>query len=175
MRTEHKIFTGELYDLFEVTETLSVEAEILHDPSMGQDTDLQSFVEELNATQAAPETIISIQGRTKDGHHIGNKEITELLCEEKGIAPELASPTDNVCSIGWCAAEQKWYGWSHRAIYGFGIGDSVHEGDCTASSGWTDDYLAEHPGADKSLPVGFQAHTLDDAKRMAIAFADSVG
>ena len=23
----------------------------------------------------------------------------------------------------------KWYGWSHRAVYGFGIGDKIKEGD----------------------------------------------
>lgn len=29
------------------------------------------------------------------------------------------------CSIGFNPEEQKWYGWSHRAIYGFGIGSTV--------------------------------------------------
>ena len=27
-----------------------------------------------------------------------------------------------VANIGWSEPEQKWYGWSHRAIYSFGIG-----------------------------------------------------
>ena len=26
------------------------------------------------------------------------------------------------CGLGWSEKEQKYYGWSHRAIYGFGIG-----------------------------------------------------
>lgn len=30
--------------------------------------------------------------------------------------------------IGWCESEQKWYGWSHRAYYGFGIGSQVTKG-----------------------------------------------
>jgi len=92
----------------------------------------------------------------------------------RGISPEKSSPTDDVCSIGFCAAESKWYGWSHRAIFGFGIGDVAEEGDCTTTSGFIDGYLENHPDEDRRVPVGFEAKTLDDAKRMAIAFADSV-
>lgn len=33
----------------------------------------------------------------------------------------------------------------NRMRFGFGVGDTVEEGDCTASSGWTDEFLAEHP------------------------------
>ena len=29
------------------------------------------------------------------------------------------------CSIGFNEEEQKWYGWSHRAIYGFGISSQI--------------------------------------------------
>ena len=47
-----------------------------------------------------------------------------------GIQPELAHENDNVCAIGFCDKEQKWYGWSHRAIHGFGIGSEVKMGDC---------------------------------------------
>ncbi len=32
--------------------------------------------------------------------------------------------------IGYNPKENKWYGWSHRAIYGFGIGSQVKKGDC---------------------------------------------
>ena len=111
---------------------------------------------------------------TLDGKYIGNPKTAHLLCVKNGIKPELASETDCTCSIGFSEQKQKWFGWSHRAIYGFGIGDAIKAGDCTALSGWTDDYLAEHPEADVSLPVGFVAKDMDDAKRMAIAFADSV-
>jgi hypothetical protein len=37
----------------------------------------------------------------------------------RGIRPELASKDKNVCSVGYCEREKKWYGWSHRAIFGF--------------------------------------------------------
>jgi hypothetical protein len=32
--------------------------------------------------------------------------------------------------IGFNPTEQKWYGWSHRAIFGFGIGSECKKGDC---------------------------------------------
>ncbi len=115
------------------------------------------------------------QAYTKAGHYIGAHDDAIRLCDNLGILPELKRADSNTCSIGFCEREQKWYGWSHRAIFGFGIGDAVSEGDCTASSGWTQEWLDEHPeDADGSLPVGFVAATLEDAKRMAVAFADSV-
>ena len=110
-----------------------------------------------------------------EGDYIGDSVWAHRLIVKRGIKPEKADPSHNVCSIGFCEKKQKWYGWSHRAIYGFGVGDEVKEGDCAAESGWIDEYLEQHPEADKSLPVGFIAKTLDDARLMAIAFADSVG
>ena len=86
------------------------------------------------------------------------------------IKPEKIWKNSNVCSIGFCEKEQKWYGWSHRAMYGFKVGDKVKKGDCTASSGWTAEYLADHPEEDWSLPIGFVAKTLDDCRKMAVAF-----
>jgi len=111
---------------------------------------------------------------TFDGHYIGDSKDAYRLCKTRGIKPQLRTKDSGVCSIGFCEAEQKWYGWSHRAIYGFGIGDKVKEGDCCAISGWMDEYLVENPEADISLPVGFVAKNLEDAKRMAEAFAESV-
>ena len=111
---------------------------------------------------------------TPDGEYVGNSRWAHRLIVKRGIKPEKSDSSDCVCSIGFCEKEQKWYGWSHRAIFGFGIGDIVKEGDCTAVSGWTEEYLAEHPEEDVSLPVGFKAKTLADARRMAVAFAESV-
>ena len=35
------------------------------------------------------------------------------------IKPEKAEPSNNVSSVGKSEADGKWYGWSHRAVYGF--------------------------------------------------------
>lgn len=111
---------------------------------------------------------------TTAGKYIGTVNLAKMLCEKRGIAPETLTPDGEVCCIGFSKKDQKWYGWSHRAIYGFSVGDVVEDGDCCASSGYTAEYLAEHPGEDMSLPVGFKAKTIADTKRMAVAFAESV-
>jgi hypothetical protein len=67
---------------------------------------------------------------TPNGDYIGNSKIAHRLCVILGIKPEKASEKHNVCSIGFCETEKKWYGWSHRAIYGFGIGAEVSARDC---------------------------------------------
>ena len=111
---------------------------------------------------------------TLQGDYIGNPKTAYRLCNKMGINPEKANPLDGVCSIGFCGQDAKWYGWSHRAIYGFGVGEVVEDGDCAATSGFTDEYLVEHPEEDLSLPIGFKAENVEDTKRMAIAFAESV-
>jgi hypothetical protein len=112
---------------------------------------------------------------TLDDDYIGDPKMARRLIVDMGIKPEKASPGHTICSIGFCEDNQLWYGWSHRAIFGFGIGYIVEEGDAVTESGWTDEYLVDHPEEDLRLPVGFEAKTMDDAKRLAIAFADSVG
>jgi hypothetical protein len=111
---------------------------------------------------------------TPTGDYIGRSRFAHRLVVKRGIAPQKRNVESNVCSIGFSEREQKWYGWSHRAIFGFGIGAIAKEGDCVVSSGWTDEWLVDHPEDDVSIPVGFEAKTLEDCKRMAIAFAASV-
>lgn len=98
---------------------------------------------------------------TKSGKYIGIETNAKYLIEERGIAPETIKGA-KVCSIGFCEREQKWYGWSHRAIYGFGIGDVTQKGDCGV--GYEED----------EIQPGFVIETLADAKIVAIAFAKSV-
>jgi hypothetical protein len=109
-----------------------------------------------------------------NGQYIGDSKTAYRLCTLRGIKPELKKDSLTVCTIGFCKREQKWYGWSHRAIWGYKVGDVIEEGSCASTSGWTDEYLKEHPEEDNSLSVGFEAKSLDDAKRMAVAFADGV-
>lgn len=65
------------------------------------------------------------------GDWIGDSRTARLLCKKKGIRfIQKTDPDHCVCSIGFNPEEQKWYGWSHRAIFGFGIGSTVKKGDC---------------------------------------------
>lgn len=92
---------------------------------------------------------------SKSGGYIGDPDDAKFLVGEKGIIPETYGDL-TVCCIGFCEKEQKWYGWSHRAISGFGVGDTPKE-----SFPW---------GSTK----GKEIKTLEEAKEAAIAFAESV-
>lgn len=96
---------------------------------------------------------------TPSGDYIGSPADARDLVVTRGILPQLRTPTSNVCSIGYCPSKKKWFGWSHRAIFGFGVGAVVKAGDCIEGD----------------FPVGFRATSITDAKRMAEAFAESVG
>lgn len=64
---------------------------------------------------------------TLRGAYIGSPKLAHTLVVKRGIIPQLASRKHRVCSIGYCARDQRWYGWSHRAICGFGEGDRIYE------------------------------------------------
>ena len=134
------------------------------------------FVDDLASMLNVPKshTIKMVSAYNVSGIYIGSIETAKALCDEKGIYPETRRPEHEICSIGFSRKDGKWYGWSHRAIYGFKVGDKVEKGDCCATSGWTDEYLVDHPEEDMSLPVGFEAKTIEDTRKMAVAFAESV-
>lgn len=48
-----------------------------------------------------------------------------------------------VCSIGWSPSEQKWYGWSHRAISGFVVGSEVKKGSCAFIPSNKEDFIED--------------------------------
>lgn len=63
--------------------------------------------------------------------HVGLEEDYKFLLRS-GITEELQSAHDGkgTVSLGFSPEEQKWFGWSHRAIFGFGIGSTCKKGDC---------------------------------------------
>ena len=101
---------------------------------------------------------------TPSGDYVGDQTDADFLIKERRIAPEIAKEGHSVCSIGFCEKEQKWYGWSHRAIVGFGIGDKIFEEDWPEA---TDDTSFLNHG---SVTI----EILDQAKIAAIRFAKSV-
>lgn len=64
-------------------------------------------------------------------------------------------------AIGFSRKEQKWYGWSHRAIHGFGVGDKCKNGECGVGEGY-------------NFKPGDKLKTLEDCKIRARDFARSV-
>lgn len=64
-----------------------------------------------------------------ENDYIGLSKNAHYLIVKRGIKPQKRTEHSTVCSIGFCEKENKWYGWSHRAIYGFTIGDTIKQGD----------------------------------------------
>ena len=106
------------------------------------------------ADDTCPAVIVQ-SAYTLDDHYIGSLEDAQHLFE-KGIKPELASPDNKVCSIGFSDKLKKYFGWSHRAIKGFEIGDK---------------YLDEFADDEKPSKI---INTMEEAKQAAKDFADSV-
>lgn len=183
-----------------------------------------------------------------NNEYIGDSKLAYRLCVKRGIAPQSIEgpirhkdfselPVDQQaryllqgqnhilvfepsCRIGFCKKDNKWYGWSHRAIFGFGIGHKVKPGsigfkpsnkeemlqDMVAfyinEGGKLLEYYFDHNGEEnvpgilikytnpceggklfheywvpypRSWGRGeWKAKTLNDAKQMAIDFAESI-
>ena len=60
-----------------------------------------------------------------------NNALKDII-EPLGVTEYVSSSLDagRPINIGFNPIEQKWYGWSHRAIYGFTIGSTCKKGDC---------------------------------------------
>jgi len=85
---------------------------------------------------------------TPGGDKIGNVVDTAYICNDRGIVPRPRLDADvgegKQCRIGFCEKEQKWYGWSHRAMFGFGVGSSVVKGDCAYVGATPEDLITAH-------------------------------
>ena len=101
------------------------------------------------------------QAYAKDGSYIGDPAFARKWYNEYGIVPE-AIPDHGVASIGFSAKDGKWYGWSHRAAVGFGVGDMVFE----ENFGNENTLFTKHG----SKPI----RSMKDAKQAAINFAKYV-
>jgi hypothetical protein len=141
---------------------------------------------------------------TPDGYYIGDLKTARRLVVKRGINPQPAKPSDTVCSIGFSNKDGKWYGWSHRAIFGFKIGSKCKKGDCHFLPSNEKEFIEDcerfyegkakkhgknaisicKDGGGLSIICEFPttwgrgewtAKTVEDAKQMAIDFANSVG
>lgn len=68
-----------------------------------------------------------------------------------GVFDELQNAhnvTDHTINIGLNKEEQKWYGWSHRAIFGFGIGSTCKKGNVGYKPSTVDELFDSVTGAD---------------------------
>ena len=104
------------------------------------------------------ETTIPMNKRTYDNRPKYADGKTKVHFKDwLGIKGEKAKPDHTVDSYGKAEADGAWWGWSHRAIHGFGVGDKI-KADTIGSGG-----------------KEFTIKNDDQARDMAIAFAKEVG
>lgn len=102
------------------------------------------------------DTCMTIEGN----YYIGPENFAKMLTQKRELTKLQPSSKDsNVVSIGFNEKEQKWYGWSHRAMFGFGIGDKIFK------ERYGDDKTHFSKHGDKIIK------TLGDAKKAAKNFA----
>lgn len=151
---------------------------------------------------------------THDGLYIGDVALAKVLCDRHGIKPEKIHAADPACRIGFSDSKQRWYGWSHRAMYGFGPGDTCKWDDIHFIPSNRDEFLRvlredyeldgftdiELESGDEGVKVSRKrvvegrevkmnhvepwpaqwgrgewiAETMDDARQMAVDFAEAV-
>lgn len=100
--------------------------------------------------------------RTKTGDYIGDPAAAAYLCGKLGIAPDAPNEGASVCNHGWSESKERYFGWSHRAVVGFALGDMVFDEEC-----------------DEKLPFikrgKVKIKCKDDARMAAQAFAEYIG
>ena len=194
---------------------------------------LQAFIDSIANVQkcktAGIDTEMEYVSKT-DGSYltfVGLENDLKYLMD-RGISEQIQTiHGGRVACIGFNPEEQKWYGWSHRAIFGFGVGAECKKGHCHYRASNEEEYKESclafwagdlsHASDDKKAEIVEQhgekgvlvtytyddkvpnkslrgtlyenfspfpeewgkgewtAKTLEDAKQMAIDFADGVG
>jgi hypothetical protein len=79
---------------------------------------------------------------TLDDVYVGNISHAWNLLKCGITKPERGgSRSGNICNIGYSNTDGKWYGWSHRAMFGFEIGSEVKKGDCAYTPVDLEDFM----------------------------------
>lgn len=112
-----------------------------------------------------------------DGSYFGRegmeRDIKFLL--KKGITEQLQNAhnvEDHTVNVGFNREENKWYGWSHRAIYGFGIGSECKKGHCGYTPSTPEDLFKNVTEKDKD---GWQWHEPENVELMEDGVRIKVG
>lgn len=84
-------------------------------------------IEYANAQYGGTGTMTMKTAFTPEGYYVGDPKWAHRLYNKRGMSkvqPTTKEP-GTTCAVGFCASKNKWFGWSHRAICGFGIGDML--------------------------------------------------
>jgi hypothetical protein len=107
---------------------------------------------------------------TFGGDMIGIPTMAIEICHKRKIVPQPIDDADigtgTLCAIGKSNDDGKWYGWSHRCILGFEVGDSVYPGhDAFHPTTWTDYGMHMLVGFEQQFKdkySNFQVHEITD-------------
>lgn len=97
---------------------------------------LQKFIEGISyvGESKIPKDDAKIYYSKVDGSYLTREGAEDSLnfLLKRGITEQIQNCNNepkNTANIGFNPLEQKWYGWSHRAIYGFGVGSVCKQGN----------------------------------------------
>ncbi len=121
--------------------------------------------EELSGDEAGGgKPFVMRKAYTPDGVYIGRPVWAKRLMVDHGIVPEPATAKHDYCSVGFCKENQKWYGWSHRSIVAFGIGNKLFEEYWRPATEHTP--FVEHGGV--------TIESVEQARQAAVNFAEYI-
>jgi len=69
--------------------------------------------------------------------HVGMEDNVKFLADRE-ITEELTH------GVGYSPKDKKWYGWSHRAIFGFEVGSTCKKGDCHFTADNPEEMIDDH-------------------------------
>ena len=138
-------------------------------------------MEECSDTQM--EVYRNKRGDYLDVRHRGRRPGLIRIIARLNISPECVSRNHSVCSVGKSTKDGKWYGWSHRAMVGFGKGDRIFQARYTGAGKLCDACKGMDPCEGLPCPssILFIQHgektIINDVegRKAAVAFARYVG
>ena len=108
------------------------------------------------------------------GCYVGTLETAHQLLKLGIYDPKPHRKSTKHCGIGYSSKHKKFYGWNHRSINGYKIGDVLKPGNLATENSWTDEYIQENPHKATALPVGTKLYTIDDCEKAAIAYCYAI-
>lgn len=120
--------------------------------------------------QARGRFMIMRVARTHSGAYIGNSRWAHRIFVNWGLIDVQPSELGQTCCVGFSPASKRWFGWSHRARCGFGVGDKLFDPDWRPR-GASEEEMDKMPFVRRG---GRTIRSLAEAKRAALAFAEYV-
>ena len=105
------------------------------------------------------------------GHYIGEASWGHRIFVKRGLDDVQPQAEGQTCCVGFDVVKMEWYGWSHRAMVGFGIGDKIFDVDWKPKKSTTEEEMDKIKFIERG---GRTIKTLAQAKKAALAFADYV-